>query len=424
MPMNFRSVRSLGALFLFTLIINGCGSPASKTAAPAKLALGPWHMDLDLDSTAGEVLLPFQFDVTKKKDKWILVIHNQDESITVDSIQMTGDSIHIHMPFFDSDFHGELHGDSAFSGLWYNHYKGAGYAIPFMATAGLMPRFPSRKNIGSARIAGDWEVHFIDGDDDEHAIGIFNVEGGHVKGSFATETGDMRFQEGSVTSDSLFLSSFNGSQAFLFRAAVRNDSLVGEFRSGYRHKQAWYGVRNPDFKLADDETATTLDPAHPFAFSFPDLQGNIHSSSDKEYSGQVLVVEVMGTWCPNCMDEAKMLNEFHENYRTDGLRVVGLAFERSADLTSSIPALERFHSGLGIGYQVLYAGMAQADTVKAKLPFISKLKSYPTTFLVGRDGTVRHIYTGIYGPGTGERYTRFRDRMENAIVQLLQEPKK
>ena len=101
--MNFRSIRSLGALFLFTLIINGCGSPASKKAAPAKLALGPWHMDLDLDSTAGEVLLPFQFDVTKKKDKWILVIHNQDESITVDSIQMTGDSIHIHL------LHAHLH---------------------------------------------------------------------------------------------------------------------------------------------------------------------------------------------------------------------------------------------------------------------------------------------------------------------------
>jgi len=118
-----------------------------------------------------------------------------------------------------------------------------------------------------------------------------------------------------------------------------------------------------------------------------------------------------------------MLNGFHEKYSADGLRVVGLAFERSADTKTSVAALERFHKGLGIGYQVLYAGVAKADTVKAKLPFISQLKSYPTTFLVGRDGTVRHIYTGIYGPGTGERYVRFKDRMENTIVQLLQEPK-
>ena len=422
--MAFSLIRSLSICFLLSLSLMACepSAPTATEPAPA-LAVGIWHMAMDLDSTAGELLLPFQFDVVKKKDKWGLVIHNQDEAIAVDSVLITGDSILIRMPFFDSDFHGQLHGDSAFSGVWLNHYKGPGYAIPFVATAGEKPRFAARNNTAPASIAGDWEVHFIDGDNDEPAIGIFSVGGSHVKGSFATETGDLRFQDGIVTRDSLFLSSFNGSQAFLFRAAVRNDSLVGEFRSGYRYKQAWYGVRNPNFKLADDETATTMDPAHPFAFAFPDLKGEIHRSTDMEYRGQVMVVEIMGTWCPNCLDQATMLNGFHEKYSADGLRVVGLAFERSADTKTSVAALERFHKGLGIGYQVLYAGVAKADTVKAKLPFISQLKSYPTTFLVGRDGTVRHIYTGIYGPGTGERYVRFKDRMENAIVQLLQEPK-
>ena len=61
---------------------------------------------------------------------------------------------------------------------------------------------------------------------------------------------------------------------------------------------------------------------------------------------------------------------------------------------------------------------------RKKLPFISQLKSYPTTLLIGRDGTVRRIFTGIYGPGTGARYTRFKDRMENTIVELLREPVK
>ena len=413
--------QSTFSLLCLSLFLGACSQPE---AAPKRveLATGPWHMAMDLDSTAGYLELPLQFDVANDKGTWSLVVHNADEAIHVDSIRLVGDSIHIHMPFFDSDLHGRLQGDSMIRGSWVNHYKGPGYSIPFVATAGDQPRFAKAENTVPAAISGDWEVHFIDGANDEPAIGIFSLDGNRVKGSFATETGDMRYLAGVATADSLFLSAFNGSQAYLFRAAVRNDSLIGEFRSGHRYQEAWYGVRNPAFKLADDETATTLDPKHPFAFAFPDLTGKTVSNTDPDLVGRVLVVEVMGTWCPNCMDEAKLLNEFQQKYRADGLRVVGLGFERYPDPEKSMVALTHFHQRLGITYDMLYAGMAQSDTVKAKLPFIEKLKSYPTTFLVGRDGTVRHIYTGIYGPGTGARYTQFRDRMEGAIVQLLQEP--
>ena len=133
------------------------------------------------------------------------------------------------------------------------------------------------------------QVHFTDDGDDEPAIGIFSVDHGHVKGSFATETGDLRFLEGVTTKDSLFLSSFNGSQAFLFSAAIRPDSLLGEFRSGHHWKQPWYAVRNPHFALADDETMTQLDMKYPVAFSFPDTEGTMHSLSDEKYRDLSLI---------------------------------------------------------------------------------------------------------------------------------------
>jgi hypothetical protein len=85
-------------------------------------------------------------------------------------------------------------------------------------------------------------------------------------------------------------------------------------------------------------------------------------------------------------------------------------------------AIRHFGQKLGIGYDLLYAGPAKSDSVEHRLPFISKLKSYPTTLLIGRDGKVQHIYTGIYGPGTGARYIRFKERMENAIVEMLRGP--
>lgn len=411
-------------LFCLLLFLISACQQREEQAEVDKLVTGPWHMVLDLDTTSATLELPFQFDLNHTGNAWSLVIHNQDEAIHVDSVVMDGDSIMIRMPFFDSEFRGTILNAQEIQGSWYNLYKGPGYAIPFTAKAGVRPRFANTASSSSVDISGDWEVHFTDGEEDEPAIGIFAVENGHVKGSFATETGDMRFLEGITTPDSMFLSSFNGSQAFLFRAAVHQDSIVGEFRSGNHWKQAWYAIRNPYFTLADDETLTKLDTTQAVGFAFPDLNGEIRSMSDPKYQGKVLVVEIMGTWCPNCLDEARMLHEFHDKYEDQGLQTVALSFERYPDTTSAMQAIRHFRDKLGIDYDMLYAGVAHKDTVVKKLPFISQLKSYPTTLLIGRDGTVRRVFTGIYGPGTGARYTRFKERMENSIVELLREPVK
>lgn len=412
-------------LLFFLLLIGfvACHQPVPAPKSPQEvLTPGPWRMALDLDSTNANLELPFQFNLVKIAAGWQITIHNQDEAIVVDSIAIKGDSIRVRMPFFDSEFRGTIQDSAHFKGLWYNRYKGPNYAIPFAAVLGEAPRFNHTAATASTDISGDWEVHFLDSTESEPAIGIFSVDGSHVKGSFATETGDLRFLEGITTPDSLFLSSFNGSQAFLFRAAIRNDSLLGEFRSGHRWKQRWYGVRNPSFALANDETLTRLDPTKPVAFTFPDTDGKLHALTDAKYRGKPVVVEIMGTWCPNCMDQSRMLGELYNMYHKDGLEAVALSFERYPDTAQALAAIRHFKERLGIGYDLLYAGLAKSDTVEHKLPFITKLKSYPTTLLIGRDGTVRHIYTGIYGPGTGARYARFKERMENAIVELLREP--
>ncbi|MCO6482973.1 MAG: TlpA family protein disulfide reductase [Flavobacteriales bacterium] len=399
----------------------GCGHTAEDPASKASLATGPWRVVLDLDSTGASLGLPFLFEMDSSQGRWQMVVHNQDEAITVDSVFIDGDRIRIRMPFFDSEFLGTIRSDSLFDGVWVNHYKGPGYQLPFTAKAGTQPRFGRSQGPASADISGDWEVHFTENDGDEPAIGIFRAENGRVKGSFATEAGDLRFLDGVVTGDSLFLSAFNGSQAYLFRARIHGDRMDGEFRSGHRWKQPWHAVRNPDFKLADDERITTLNPGHPVNFSFPDTHGAVRSLTDERYLGKVVVLEIMGSWCPNCIDEARMLREFHRKYHDKGLETVAIAFEYKDDSTSAMPALRNFKRRLDLPYDLLFAGSNKRDSVAKKLPFIARLHAYPTTLLIGRDGQVKRIYTGIYGPGTGERYFRFRERMENSIVELLRD---
>lgn len=414
-------IRAVCFAFPLLLLLSACGSKVHKGAS-LPLATGPWRMVMNIDTTGHVLELPFQFTLSHGPAGWAMVVHNQDEAIQVDSVSVAGDSIRIRMPFFDSEFRGAIAGDSLFSGVWANYYKGPHYTIPFTAVAGVQPRFKVPASKAGQDISGDWEVHFINpGEADEPAIGIFSIEDGRVKGSFATETGDLRFLEGIIGGDSLFLSSFNGSQAYLFRAALHGDSITGEFRSGKSHVQRWRAVRNAQFALANDETLTELDPAHAVDFSFSGPDGRLHTLADKQYQGKVVVLDIMGTWCPNCIDEARLLKELHGKYNAQGLEVVALSFERSTDTAVAMAALRRFRNNLGIPYTLLLAGTMHRDSVAMRLPYIKQLKAYPTTILVGRNGQVRHIYTGIYGPGTGARYSRFRERMENALVDLLRE---
>jgi peroxiredoxin len=413
----------LPALLSLAVLSAGCGQ-AVKEPTVELLTPGAWRLVLDLDSTVGNKPLPFQFDLAHNGAGWKMTVHNQAEAIAVDSVVVRGDSFLVRMPFFDSEFRGVIQDPKTITGLWYNHYKGPDYAIPFTATAGVALRFQGHAATPPPAISGDWEAHFVTDKDDEPAIGMFQVNGNTVTGTFATETGDLRFLDGMANADSLFLSTFNGSQAYLFEAAFRHDSIIGEFHSGHRWKQRWYAVRNPDFKLGNDETLTQLDPKQPVAFSFPSAEGGMRSLSDDRYEGKVVVVEIMGTWCPNCLDESRMLNELYGRYHDSGLGMLALAFERYPSEAASMASIRHFHDKLGLGYDILYAGRANADSVMAKLPFIAHFMSYPTTLLIGRDGTVRHIYTGIYGPGTGARYVQFKERMENAIVDLLREKPK
>ncbi len=64
-------------------------------------------------------------------------------------------------------------------------------------------------------------------------------------------------------------------------------------------------------------------------FSAPDLNGKIVSNTDARFQGKVVLVNVTGSWCPNCHDEAPFLAELYRKYRSQGLEVVALSFEET-----------------------------------------------------------------------------------------------
>ena len=45
-----------------------------------------------------------------------------------------------------------------------------------------------------------------------------------------------------------------------------------------------------------------------------------------------MLVNVTGTWCPNCHDEAPFLQELYSKYRSPSLEIVALDFEEPEQL--------------------------------------------------------------------------------------------
>jgi thiol-disulfide isomerase/thioredoxin len=412
--MSFSS-RAVAACFSLALI--GCTYQPELAPVPRT---GAWRMILEL----GEHVLPFQFDLQRKDSvSWVANIRNASETIAVQDIEMRGDTFLMRMPLFDSEFKGVVVNDSTITGHWHNYLKGPEYRIPFIAHAGHDQRFGT-SSTPKGSFDGTWEVHFSKGTADAYdAIGIFNQDDhGLITGTFLTETGDYRFLEGSVDADSLRLSCFDGSHAFLFKGSLQGDSIVGGFWSGTHWSEPWVAFRNPDFHLRDPDSLTFLKEGHDMAeVAFPDLDGNIISTRDDRYKGKVLMLQVMGSWCPNCVDETILLKELHAAYGEQGLEVLALAFEKYDEEAKAIAGLKRFKRTMGVEYPIVYGGSAAKENASAKLPFLDHIMSYPTCIFVDRNGKVRRIRTGFYGPSTGEHYTNYTRGLKAFIEQLLQE---
>lgn len=379
-----------------------------------------WQANFDL----GTEKLPVNFYSGSTQSETFLVIQNGNELIPLELNNTSGDSIHVYLPVFMSQFDGVLT-DNTFEGQWTDLTRND-YHILLSAIKNIDFRFTPYNEQPTHKIDGQWEAYFGDAKD-EMAIGIFHQKGNIVTGTFATETGDYRFLEGAIMGDSLKLSCFDGSHAFLFTAQIAADEngdtvLAGKFYSGNHYSTSWQAKRNAEAQLRNPESLTYLkDGYSKFEFNFPDLDSNLVSSSDDFFKHKVQIVTLMGSWCPNCMDESKLLSEFYYKYHHKGLEITALAFERTESFTLAKGMIEKHKKALQVPYRFLIAGKANKSEAAAALPMLNHVMSFPTTIFIDRNGNVRKIFTGFYGPGTDNYYSQYKEELELFVEKLLAE---
>lgn len=104
--------------------------------------------------------------------------------------------------------------------------------------------------------------------------------------------------------------------------------------------------------------------------------------------GRVVFVNVWATWCPPCRAEMPALQQLANAYAADGLVMLGLSVDRGP-----AQAVDAFLAERDIGYPVAIV----TDEVIAAF---GGVRGYPTSFLVDRQGVVRHTVMGPVGPLT------------------------
>ncbi|HTH54189.1 MAG TPA: TlpA disulfide reductase family protein [Edaphobacter sp.] len=161
------------------------------------------------------------------------------------------------------------------------------------------------------------------------------------------------------------------------------------------------------------------DPSAPLTFSFPDLSGQQVSSSDARFRNKVVIVAIGGSWCPNCHDEAPLLQSLYKQFHSRGLEIVSLSFEEEDQLHNPT-RLRAFIQRYGITYPVLIAGTP--DDLNQKLPQAEDLNSWPTSFFIGRDGRVREIHAGFAGPANPPAHQALEREVTALVEKLLAEP--
>ena len=326
------------------------------------------------DRTEGQ--LPFNFEVVYDSPReFHIVIHNADERIIVDSIRVgrdratAKDTIWIDFPVYDS-YIKAIFEEDLMEGEWVRKNR-KDYRIPFVARHGKSHRFTELKKKPLYDLNGEWSCQFdLNSEDNYPAIGEFVQIENQLKGTFRTETGDYRYLEGTVQADRFYLSCFDGAHAFMFQGKfVNRDSIFGEFRSGNHYRVLWAGTRGQTGILQDPDSLTKVVDTSALNFRLLDIDSNLVSLSDPRYQGKAVLVQIMGTWCPNCKDETEFLVDFLESnpqYK-DRLEIIGLAFEYHTSFEKRSERVREYINQFQIPYKILVAGDRRESRMQHQL---------------------------------------------------------
>jgi thiol-disulfide isomerase/thioredoxin len=289
-------------------------------------------------------------------------------------------------------------------------------------------RQPYGESIQNATLAPDWQFAFTGPDgkpaDEPTAPGHFTVKADRVEGTIAPVSGDYGLLHGTLRNGELHLSRFDGIHLLrLDGHVVSPERIEGVFHVSPGNPQSFVATPTaaPEGFAEAEQLTHAEDPKAVFHFHAEDAAGATITEADPRFQGKVVLLDLFGTWCPNCQDEAPLLQSLYEKYHSLGLEIVGLSYEYTNDHARSLRLIEIYRKKFGITFPLLLSGTTDQGDVERTLPQLKNFGAFPTTIFLDRHGCPRLVHAGFSGPATG-RFDEVRQYFERTVEELLSEP--
>jgi thiol-disulfide isomerase/thioredoxin len=387
------------------------------TAAPPPT--GRWHAVL----TPVEGLeVAFDIRVDAKGPKLSGALLNGTAESRFTSVSWDGETLGLDLDHYDARLAAHLDGD-ALAGTFTRATASGKIEAPFRATR-KAPPVPALAK-GAPSVKGDWGVEMGEGEKVERLLGTFRQEGGRATGTLLGPTGDFGPMHGTFDGKTLALTVFDGVFVYRLEGTLgEGGTLAGTFRTRSGATTPWKARRLDAAGAASwlpggGSIVRAKDPGAPVRFSYPSAPGVTVSLDDPELKDKPVVVSILGSWCPNCHDEAPVLEEVWKKYRGKGLAVVGLSYEYTEDAERSFRQIARFRERHGVTWPILFAGTTKSAAASEPIARLEGWKGYPTTLFLDRSHRIVSARSGFDGPSTGARFAAQKKELEEAVKAIL-----
>jgi thiol-disulfide isomerase/thioredoxin len=403
------------SLVLMNIILFTC----TIISTAQEFSTGQWQGKIRYEQTD----VPFTFEVARDElDNYSITLINGAESITITNTHWEGDSLIIPMHSFDAEIIAKVSKESM-SGRWVKNYKN-NPGLPFTASFGKA-RFPkSSKKKTKVKLPESLKLTIAPkGGLQYQAISLFQREGNEISGTILTEVGDYRYFEGIIDGDSLKASSFDGAHAFMLLGRYSDKFWSGELILDNGYSEPWVASIDPAFTLADP----FIEIDHPD----PKIQepyfdiltaGSEFNSLDKaDFIGRVTIIQLLGSWCPNSLDQTQYLTQWYEANNQRHIEILAVFFEMNYSKEYGMQRINDYVALNNIAYPTALGGPANKGQAALAFPFINKLEAFPTLMILDKAGRVRYMHSYFLGPATGNYYREFDARFNTIVDQLLKE---
>ena len=372
----------------------------------------------DATVTVKNLEVPFRFEIAGDGANVSGSFFNGDAKFTSSSGSYKNGALLINWDYTASRLEETVH-DGVIDGEYFRAGRDAKTVYPFHARRFAPPKL-ANEDVPS--IAGLWVIPTQTDKGESAWQFIVRQSGPEVTAAILRIDGDTGALQGAYKGGRILLSHFSGARPSVFEVKLQADGSLDILENGQKKMTATRSAEARAKGLPEptdpSKHTSVKDPTKPFPFAFNDLNGNPVTNEDARFQGKVVLIDIAGSWCPNCHDETPFLVALYKKYHAQGLEIVALSFEEADQLQDPV-RLRAFVKKYEIDYTVLMAGDWEQAT--GKLAQMANFNAWPTTFFIGRDGLVRGAHAGFPSSGSGELFTKAKEEFEARVEKLLAE---